>query len=277
MNEPRRLWNETTDADIARLLGSARDDDATREDRLAVAASLGLTLGATSAQELGHAARDAGSGAWAWAGTPLAKGLVTLAIAAAVGAGASLAWKTPGEGLRAPTSPNDGASIHVEPAESPPPNAAAHAPLRAPGEAPSGGPAGAGASSIRDTPVQSAPNARTAPPSRATPAQAAASVDLARETELLAHAKRAIASRSFAEATTALDAYDREAPHGVLVPEARALRVRLLVERGARSEAIDGARAFLAAFPGSPYAARMRATLRELGDDDGATDAAPAP
>lgn len=277
MNEPRRLRDETTDADIVRLLGSARDDDATREDRLAVAASLGLTLGATSAQKLGHAARDAGSGAWAWAGTPLAKGLVTLAFAAAIGAGASLAWKTPGEGLRTKAAPDDGARLHDEPAEAPPPNAAAQAPLRVPGEAPSGDPVRAGAGSSRATSVQSTPNARIAPPSRATPALAAASADLARETELLAHAKRAIASRSFADATTALDAYDREAPHGVLVPEARALRVRLLVERGARSEAIDGARAFLAAFPASPYAARMRATLRELGDDDGAADRAPAP
>ena len=65
MSEPRRLRDETTDADIARLLGSAREDDATRTDRLAVAASLGLTLGATSAVEVGHAARDAKPKTWA--------------------------------------------------------------------------------------------------------------------------------------------------------------------------------------------------------------------
>ena len=275
MSDPRRLRDVTADEDVARLLGAARADDATIEDRLAIAASIGLTLGAPGAAELGRAAPGASSSAGAAIATSLVKGIVAVAIAAAVGAGVLLSPKRGLDGMIEPLAPSQAARPD-------PTTDAPHARVRerAASESRSDvaqpSPPAKRAAGPDEAPAQDFPAQHIERRRRSTPSRSAPTADLARETELLAQAQRAIAAHAFAEASVALETYDREAPRGTLVPESRSLRVRLLVERGARSEAIDGARAFLAAFPDSPYAARMRATLRELGDEDETVHGTPA-
>jgi outer membrane protein assembly factor BamD (BamD/ComL family) len=87
---------------------------------------------------------------------------------------------------------------------------------------------------------------------------------LAQETLLLDRARKAVARRAYVDAIAALDAYDVLAPSGVLVQEARALRVQACADQGKRLAALDLGRAFLAEFPTSPYAKRVKAIVDGL-------------
>lgn len=80
--------------------------------------------------------------------------------------------------------------------------------------------------------------------------------DLAREIRWIDAARAAVASKDRAAALAALDGYDRECAGGSLAIEAQVLRVE-----ATGSPAL--ARAFLAAHPDSPYAARVRKFVAE--------------
>ena len=95
---------------------------------------------------------------------------------------------------------------------------------------------------------------------KATTAAAAArrEPDLALEIESLDRARRAADSGDFPSALRELDAYDRGFKRGRLRPEALVLRVQTLVRKGdaASAKALGGR--FLARYPESPIAPRIR-------------------
>lgn len=109
-----------------------------------------------------------------------------------------------------------------------------------------------GASQVRATPHRPAPSA----------AAAAASTDaLAHELALVDDARGALDHDDAARALKLLDDYASRFPNGTFAQEAAVLRVDALVRRGDRATATALAQRFLAQYPRSPHAPRLRALL----------------
>lgn len=127
---------------------------------------------------------------------------------------------------------------------------------------------------VASNPASVAPTAATGPTAAGAIAahEPAAASPLERETAALDAVKRQIDRGSAADALRALDAYEGEFPHGLLRPEAGALRVRALLAQGDRARATAVADELLARHPNSVHAKRIRALLA----DAGATNAVPA-
>jgi hypothetical protein len=85
---------------------------------------------------------------------------------------------------------------------------------------------------------------------------------LAEEVSVIDEARGALAARDPGAALRALDEHDRRFPRGVLVPEARVLRVEALVLRGDRAAATKLAQPILAHDPKGQYAERLRSLLK---------------
>jgi len=115
-------------------------------------------------------------------------------------------------------------------------------------------------------PVRQGPRASASPGSSASslplsPAQSTtirSSSDLAGELAALDGVAKAIQARNGAGALTLLDAYTRAFPHGSLDLEAKVLRAEALESAGRHDEAALRARTFVAHYPTSPLAERMR-------------------
>jgi hypothetical protein len=103
------------------------------------------------------------------------------------------------------------------------------------------------------SPVQPA-RARVAP----SPTAASTEDELAR----LREARLAIVHGNAGPALSALETHAREFPHGVFQEEAAALRVEALVTAGRFDDARRAADAFDAVYPRSPYAPRVRRSVR---------------
>jgi hypothetical protein len=73
--------------------------------------------------------------------------------------------------------------------------------------------------------------------------------------------RAALAAGHGARALRLIDDYERRFPRGAFLEEAEALRVEALARSGDAASASHAARRFLAAHPGSPHAARVRALL----------------
>jgi outer membrane protein assembly factor BamD (BamD/ComL family) len=84
------------------------------------------------------------------------------------------------------------------------------------------------------------------------------SSDLAGELAALDGAAKAIQAGNGAGALTQLNAYTHAFPHGSLDLEAKVLRAEALQSAGRHDEAVAGAKAFVAHYPKSPLAVRMR-------------------
>lgn len=82
------------------------------------------------------------------------------------------------------------------------------------------------------------------------------SLDVAGEAAALRRAKAEIERAAWGAATSALDAYAREHPAGVLAPEARALRVVVACGRGA-PQAVERAEEYLRRNPDAPLRERI--------------------
>jgi outer membrane protein assembly factor BamD (BamD/ComL family) len=104
-----------------------------------------------------------------------------------------------------------------------------------------------------------APSATQA--SSSEPAPSASSPNLGLEIAQVDRARRALAEGNAGEAQRLLDEYQHEFPRGRLGQEAVALRVEALLKQGNRGAATALAAPFLAAYPASPAAARVRALL----------------
>jgi len=101
-------------------------------------------------------------------------------------------------------------------------------------------------------------SASSLPLSPAQSSTARSSSDLAGELAALDGAAKAIQAGNGAGALTLLDAYTRTFPHGNLDLEAKVLRAEALERAGRHDEAALRARSFVAHYPTSPLAARMR-------------------
>jgi len=82
---------------------------------------------------------------------------------------------------------------------------------------------------------------------------------LAAEVALLDGARAQLDRGDTAEASRALARYRREFPEAVLAAEAQFVELRILVRLGRRAEAAALSERFLARFPRSPLAPRVRA------------------
>lgn len=82
--------------------------------------------------------------------------------------------------------------------------------------------------------------------------------DFAIELARLREARDALRAGRADEADTILSRYEKSFPNGVLLPEAKAMHVDVLLAQGKVDEALSEARAFVASHPNSPQAARMR-------------------
>jgi hypothetical protein len=109
--------------------------------------------------------------------------------------------------------------------------------------------------------------------------KAAASVpNIADEVSLLDDARRALADGEAARALSALDAHAQRFTTGVLTQEADVLRIRALLEAGARAEAKARADDYLSKHADSPHANQVR-VLVDMAERDAAnakSDKAPA-
>ena len=81
---------------------------------------------------------------------------------------------------------------------------------------------------------------------------------LKEESELIAHARDALRSGDNAGALSYLDKARTKFPNGVLVQERRMLEIETLWRSGKKAQAAALADAFLASYPNSPNAARVR-------------------
>ncbi len=93
---------------------------------------------------------------------------------------------------------------------------------------------------------------RPAPPAASSLAQQVAAVDRART---------ALDGGEPARARRLVDAYEAEYPGGAFVQEAEVVRIDAFVREGNRSEAERAGKHFLAAYPKTPHAVRVRALL----------------
>jgi RNA polymerase sigma-70 factor (ECF subfamily) len=89
---------------------------------------------------------------------------------------------------------------------------------------------------------------------------AAAPTTLDAETQLVRAGVSALHAGDAAEALAAFDQHARLYPTGFLAEERSGERVLALCDLGRKADASDAARAFLAAYPRSPLAARVRAS-----------------
>ncbi|MEA2748767.1 MAG: hypothetical protein QOI41_2910 [Myxococcales bacterium] len=189
--------------------------------------------------------------------------LTSLALAvAAIGVGLWVAHDTSGGAastLTSPPPPSAPASVVLPPAP----------PARSPPTTTEAPPAEATGPSVPTTRVEDLPTseppgtAKTLPP-RGASATGDDGPSLAREVELIGAARVALARGDATSALRALDAHDREAPHGTLLPESRVLRIEALVlAGGADSVALANTLgdSFLASNPTGPQARRVRAVL----------------
>jgi outer membrane protein assembly factor BamD (BamD/ComL family) len=78
---------------------------------------------------------------------------------------------------------------------------------------------------------------------------------------MLERARAAMTSGNPALALSLLDTYTDRFPHPAMLPEATVLRIEALTKAGDPAAARRAADAFLATYPASPYADRIRTLL----------------
>ncbi|HEX3849654.1 MAG TPA: hypothetical protein VHW01_01735 [Polyangiaceae bacterium] len=234
MKDPDRLTSGADDLG-ATLLRSAKRYRVSEQTRQRALATLGTTATAGGVKPLAKAALS-----------PAKLALFGLPGALVLTGGYLLVAS--GHGQLRPTVQPPAASLSVAQL---PEAAASPAPV---GEAPVSAPVRE-SSRISASPAGSA----SSPPlSSAQSSIARSSSDLAGELAALDGAAKAIQAGNGAGALTLLDAYARTFPHGSLDLEAKVLRAEALDSAGRHDEAAARARAFVARYPTSPLAVRMR-------------------
>lgn len=275
------------------LLASARDDGMPEDSKAALAAALGLGVGAvTTMATIGTKAATAGVAAskakatlslailkWIAAGTLGGAAIVSVAATARHvrdGNAVELTRQEREPSVRAPESAGrnpptlaaTAASVvpeapqNAEPVLAPASDEPTPAPASAPSTlAPASAPARAPAIAVAPTVADRAFTAAPPMPRRASPATiASASAPLlADEQRIIERARRAFVGGDLASAGRALDEHDLLYPGGELVEESSMIRIDVLERSGDHERAQRDARAFLLRSPSSPYAARLRA------------------
>ena len=254
MSELRRLKLDTSDPARQEVLGSWQEDGPSAAARerawAAISSGVGVGLGSTAAAAGSKAGTLAAGSALKWiAGGALA--------AAALATGAAVRFVGSGHPAVAPTA-NVPSSVAPAPPPAPVPAPPPHDDETAPTQASSTD--RSVARSITGGP------AHARPPAASASASAVAGSDEYWIREQLARideARGALRRGDTASALRALDAYDRLFPDGALAQEATVVRVQTLLAAGDRAGAAVVERAFLAAHPASPYAARIRTMMTD--------------
>jgi hypothetical protein len=235
MKDPDRLTDTGTDDVGAALLRSAKRYRVSEQTRQRALASLGAATTAGSAKPLSKAALSPAK--LALFGLP---GALMLA-------GGYLLVSASQAGFRPPVNPAPTiVSVAWLPRAAAPPVLAVDPPA--------------------SPPVRENPRVSTSPPSSASslPLNAAqastarSGSDLAGELSALDTAAKAIQAGNGAGALALLDGYARAFPRGSLDLEAKVLRAEALESAGRHGEAVARARTFVARYPTSPLAVRMR-------------------
>jgi hypothetical protein len=239
MSEPRRLLLDPETSGFEReLLGAwgAEQPSETARDRVMGLATIaaGAAVGAAA---LG--AKAGGSIAPKAAATSIAAILKWLAIGVVVAGGAAsgVAYVTRDRSIPTATAP---AIATATPIASATPTASATAT--------------ATTSATDDTPAVT--------PSSLPAARATRADTLADQIAMMDAIRSAIASGNGGRALRLVDDYERRFPRGAFVEEAEALRVEAIAKTGDSAAAQRAADRFLAAHPGSPHAARIRALVK---------------
>jgi hypothetical protein len=296
VDDPQRIVDDPDASPLARsLLASAADDAPSASHRTAVAKRLGIAAGLIAGSgEVGVGAA-AGAGAIWWK-----VGLIVVALGGAITGGVALTRDpapAPAPVVAAapvtspPPAPAPAAPAPEPPAPEPPaPSAIAPAPAPAPAPVERSAPA------ARPPTVAPPPRAKVAapvappalppvsaspppppppaepapavelpaPPAPLTPAPAINARRLAAEVAVLDRARAALRRGDTGAATTALDEHAREFADGALVAEAELVRIETLIRAGDAGAARRRARDFLARFPQSPLARRLRSLVDRL-------------
>jgi len=283
MKEPRRLRVDAGSDLERRLLGAGRAR-APREARqralVAATAALGTTAAATGAAATGTAVASGAAGGGATAGSAAASsiaktgtvamlkwlGLVGLAGIGAATAAVSMQHAHPAsETMATATKPADAvravapskAQHRAGPAAEPPSDEAPSESAAASAEA---APPPPSASVLTPTAATALPVGPLRP--AASPSASSGST-LPEELAMLDQARSAMAGGDPARALSILDGYTGRFPHASLGAEATVLRIEALLEAGDPAAARRAADAFLASYPQSPYAERVRTLLGE--------------
>lgn len=277
MSDPKRWLDADSDAtsDERSLLRGAGDPEPPKEAHGAVWAALATRLPPGGG---GGGAPGAGGGAAGAKGLSLlAKALLVSAIAATVGTGGYLAWRS-----AAKPAPKAAATVVTstppEPtgtaiAQTPPtatvaeiaPTAAPIAPAPRPHKPDAKRPT-ASAPAIPTHATTSEPPAPAAPapsPTAVDPPAPTTAVDALRdERALLASARDALRKGDGRGALAILQTAQSRHPNGVLGQEREVLAIEALAQTGDRDSASKRASAFLKAFPNSPHAGHVREFVR---------------
>jgi outer membrane protein assembly factor BamD (BamD/ComL family) len=102
------------------------------------------------------------------------------------------------------------------------------------------------------------PSASASAPAAAAAAASSPRADLDGELRLLAEARKAMRDGDTERAMKLLEKHQKKHPGGALAEERAAARVLALCQSGKREEARSEAASFLARYPSSPLAARVR-------------------
>jgi hypothetical protein len=235
MKDPTRLLASTDSTDLEKELLSSWDERPSRDARAKTLAMLGVASAATIA---GTATAGASIAPKAAAAGWLAMAKWTAVAVVAVGATAA--------GIGIATRHHDEAAPLVTPTTT----VQAPAPIVT-------------ATATAEQPMQKTielpnENAHRVPQTHV--AQPAAST-LAEQVAALDRARSALDAHDSAKARKLVDAYEAEYPGGAFTQEAEVVRIEALSRDGNRAEAERAGKRFLATYPKSPHAARVRTLL----------------
>jgi hypothetical protein len=237
MSDPTRLLASPDATDLEKqLLDSWTDERPSADARDKTLAMLGLAGGATA---MGAASASIAPKAAAAGWAALAKWIAVSVI----GLGGAIAAVT--------VATRAHHADEIAPVETNAPTVVAKTP--APVETTQATPVAPAPIELRETETHHATaQAKVAPPAASTLAQQVAALDRARA---------ALDSGDTARARRLADAYEAEYPGGAFTQEAEVVRIDALVRENNRAEAERAAKRFLAAYPKSPHAARVRTLL----------------
>jgi hypothetical protein len=241
MSDPRRLLHDEGSSEFEKSLVRSWDhEQPSNAARDATLVALGIGAGAAVTAAAGTASAAAGAGAAAGGSiAPKAAvggllflkwwGISTVVVGTAVGA----AWV-----------------VHAQRIMPPP-----VVPSSAPTETTAIVPVSPPRDFVAPTPIP------TAPPTHATLQPRPTSSSLNDEILEMDRARAALDSSDPARALELVDAYESKHPHGSFVQEAEVLRIQALLARGDRAAAERTGNRFLATYPKSPHAPRVRSLL----------------
>lgn len=259
MSEPRRLMIDDGTSDEMREMLRAWDALGPSDDaRKKTFAALGIAATGAAALGLAAGAGKIASGSIA----PKAVGLGAAALLKWIALGGAIVGTTVVTTVFA-TRASDPRPIVVEPAPVAP-AVAIHAAMRAVAETATNAPAPSATAAVPSAPasVASAPSSAVPAASGVASAPPAPSAPtLADELALVDSARTMLASGDYDAAIRFVDQYEARFPRGAFTHEAEVVRIDALARSGRRAAASAAAKRFVAAYPSSPHAARIRALI----------------